>query len=398
MLTRRTPEVIGAVAQVVLTCVSSGWMAISIPALGGMLYCLQKFYLRTSRQMRLLDLEAKSPLYSDFIASFAGLTALRAYGWTRDAEEENLRRLNESQRPYYLLYCIQRWLTLNLNLIVAALATLLMGMSVGLRDRIDPGLLGVALTSVMSLGMTLSMLITSWTQLETSLGAITRINEFEKLTPREKDGPDMPPDTWPGKGSIEVSGLYAKYGDRTVLHDINLSVRPGEKIAICGRSGSGKSTLIMLLLRLYQPDKGEMSIDGINTSTLNLNALRESVVALPQDPMFLAGTVRYNLDPLGKSSDEEILTALDQTGIKSVIEAKGGLDGDLDTDWLSAGQRQLFCLARALLRKSKVLLLDEATSRYVTSLSLPSFPTRLLPDYYLPYSSLSCATCMRHPS
>src|SRR3569833_2585821 len=153
MLTRRTPEVIGAVVQVVFTCVSSGWMAISIPALGGMLYCLQKFYLRTSRQMRLLDLEAKSPLYSGFIASFAGLTALRAYGWTRDSEEENLRRLNESQRPYYLLYCIQRWLTLNLNLIVAALATLLMGMSGGLRDRIDPGLLGVALTSVMSLGM-----------------------------------------------------------------------------------------------------------------------------------------------------------------------------------------------------------------------------------------------------
>ncbi len=328
-----------------------------------MLYFLQRFYLRTSRQMRLLDLEAKSPLYSDFIASFAGLTAIRAYGWTKDAELENLGRLNESQKPYYLLYCVQRWLTLNLNIIVAAMATLLMGMAVGLRDQIDPGLLGVALTSVMNLGLTLSMLITSWTQLETSLGAITRINEFEAITPREPDGPDMPDPNWPTKGDIEIKGLYAKYGDRTVLTDINLTVRPGEKVAVCGRSGSGKSTLIMLLLRLYEPDKGTVFVDGVDTGTLNLNALRESVVALPQDPMFLAGSVRYNLDPLGRCPDDEILTALEKTGIRTVIEERGGLDTDLDTDFLSAGQRQLFCLARALLRKSKVLLLDEATSR-----------------------------------
>jgi ATP-binding cassette, subfamily C (CFTR/MRP), member 1 len=357
-------EVIGAVAQVVLTCVASGWLAIAIPAMLLVLFALQKFYLRTSRQMRLLDLEAKSPLYSYFISSFSGLTALRAYGWTSRAEAENLRRLNESQKPYYLLFCLQRWLTMVLDLIVAGLAVLLVGIAVALKDRINPGLLGVALTSVMGIGMTLTMLIQSWTQLETSLGAITRINQFEKDTPRELDGPDMPPaGGWPAKGAVTVSGLSAKYGDRTVLKGIDLDIKPGEKIAVCGRSGSGKSTLIMMLLRLYQPASGTVAIDGIDTSTLNLNALRESLVALPQDPMFLAGTVRYNLDPLGKTQDAEILTALDKTGLKGVIEDKGGLDGELNTDWLSAGQRQLFCLTRAMLRKSKVLLLDEATSR-----------------------------------
>jgi len=362
----------------VLTCVASGWLALAIPVLFAVLFVLQKFYLRTSRQLRLLDLEAKSPLYSDFIASFAGLTALRAYGWTRDAEEENLKRLNESQRPYYLLYCVQRWLTLNLNLIVAGLATLLIGMSVALRDRVSPGLLGVALTSVMGIGMTLTMLITSWTQLETSLGAITRINHFQHDTPREEDGPDMPAEKWPARGAVEVKNLFAKYGERTVLTDINLSVAAGQKIAVCGRSGSGKSTLMMLLLRLYPPAEGTIVIDGVDTATLNLNALRESLVALPQDPMFLAGSVRYNLDPLGKCSDAEILAALDKTSIRTVIDEKGGLDGDLDTDWLSAGQRQLFCLARAFLRKSKVLLLDEATSRLVSSQKAgPLFVARL---------------------
>ncbi|CAK7241645.1 MAG: hypothetical protein STHCBS139747_003111 [Sporothrix thermara] len=355
-------QLVSAISQIVLTCVASGYLGIVVPVLLVVLYCVQKFYLRTSRQMRLLDLEAKSPIYSDFIASYSGLTALRAYGWTRDAEDENLRRLNESQKPYYLLFCIQRWLALVLNLIVAGVAVVVIGLAVGLREQISPGLLGVALTSVMGIGTTLSMLIQMWTQLETSLGAITRVNEFANDTPRDKDGPDVPPPQWPSRGAVRVQNLEAKYGDRIVLENINFTIEPGQKVAVCGRSGSGKSTLIALLLRLYPPSQGRIEIDGIDTGQLNLNMLRESLVALPQDPMFLAGSVRYNLDPLGKATDAELLAALDKTHLSTIIAEKGGLDADLDTDWLSAGQRQLFCLARALTRKSRVLLLDEATS------------------------------------
>jgi len=366
-----TAEVLTAVAQIVLTCVGSGWLGLSVPVMLVLLFGLQKFYLRTSRQMRLLDLEAKSPLYSHFISSFSGLTALRAYGWTALAEHDNLVRLDDSQRPFYLLRCVQRWLNMVLNLIVAGLAVLLVGISLRLKASISPGLLGVALTSVMGLGQTLSMLIQSWTQLETSLGAVTRINQFAAQTPKERDGPDRPPADWPDRGAIRIAGLYAKYGEHTVLTDINLDIEPGQKIAVCGRSGSGKSTLISLLLRLYEPAAGKIVIDGVDTQSLQLDALREALVALPQDPMFLAGTVRYNLDPLSRAPDDEILDVLRKTGLQEVIEAKGGLDADLDTDWLSAGQRQLFCLARAVLRRGKILFLDEATSRCVPGRPVP---------------------------
>jgi ATP-binding cassette subfamily C (CFTR/MRP) protein 1 len=141
-------------AQVALTCVGSGWLGLAVPVMLLTLFVLQKFYLRTSRQMRLLDLEAKSPLYSHFISSFAGLTSLRAYGWTKLAEAENLHYLNDSQRPFYLLRCVQRWLTMVLNLIVAGLAVLLVGIAIAMKDTIHPGLLGVALTSVMGIGQT----------------------------------------------------------------------------------------------------------------------------------------------------------------------------------------------------------------------------------------------------
>ncbi|KAH8881646.1 P-loop containing nucleoside triphosphate hydrolase protein [Thozetella sp. PMI_491] len=359
-----------AVSEVILTSISSGYLACAIPLLSGLLYIIQRVYLKTSRQMRLLDLEAKSPLYSNFISSFSGLVTIRAFGWSTSLNQENMESLDMSQRPFFLLYCLQNWLALVLDLTVAGLAVLLVALTVALKDKVNTGLLGVALTSVLGLGGTLGTVIQNWTQLETSLGAVARIRDFERTTPSEiepRHGPPSPSQdasggVWPHAGGISVSHISTAYDDRTILQDLNLEIHPGEKVAICGRTGSGKSTLLAVVLSLQLPTSGNILIDGVDTASVELNTLRSSIVSIPQDPIFLSGSVRRNLDLFGVAGDADIWNALEKVGIKALIEEKGGIDADLNTDWLSAGQKQLFCLARAMLRTGKVLLLDEATS------------------------------------
>ncbi|KAK1704894.1 P-loop containing nucleoside triphosphate hydrolase protein [Colletotrichum acutatum] len=356
-----------AIADITLTTLATPILSLSIPILIPLLYLLQRIYLQTSRQIRLLDLETKSPLFSHFIASATGLITIRALGprWTSRVQSQNLQRLDLSQRAFYAMGSLQKWLLLVLNLVVAALAVLLVASAVWLRDRVDAGLLGVALVSVMTFGQLLTQLLNYWAQLETSLGAVTRIREFEAETPSEENdnGKDPVVKEWPSRGRIDIRNVSAAYDDHQVFSGINLTVEPGEKLAICGRTGSGKSTLLALLLRLHEPSTGVIEVDSVDIRSVPIARLRESLVALPQDPLFLPGTVRHNLDPYESCKDDtDIWDALEKTGLKALFEDKGGLEANLNTDWLSAGQKQLFCMARAILRDSRVLLLDEATS------------------------------------
>ncbi|KAF9876778.1 ABC multidrug transporter [Colletotrichum karsti] len=352
-----------ATAELTLTCLATGYLALAIPPLALLLHLIQRVYLQTSRQIRLLDLEAKSPIFSHFLSTSSGLVTIRALAYTRSAQAENLARLDASQKAFYAMGSLQKWLLLVLELTVAGLAVLLVSSAVALREDIDPGLLGVALVSVMGFGQLLTLLLKYWADLETSLGAVARIREFETETPAETSGDgEGPQGGWFSQGGIRVSDVSAAYDDHQVLRDVNLDIRPGEKVAVCGRTGSGKSTLLSLLLRLHEPSAGTIEVDGVDISAVPVDALREALVALPQDPLFLPGTVRRNLDPLSVRDDAAISGALEKTGLWGLIEDKGGLGVELETEWLSAGQKQLFCVARAMLRRSRVLLLDEATS------------------------------------
>ncbi|KAI1384393.1 ABC transporter [Hypoxylon trugodes] len=355
-----------AIATVALVASGSSYMAATIPFLILVIGIIQHFYLRTSRQLRLLDLEAKSPLYNNFLETLAGLETIRAFGWEEMQQQTNRKLLDLSQRPYYLLYCIQQWLNLVLDLIVAAEAVLVVGLAVGLRgSSTSPGSLGVSMNNILSFNAYLASLVTGWTQLETSLGSIARVRDFEmEVQPEEKSGEDQePPPTWPEKGAIEFRNATASHNPTSnALRDITLSILPGQKVGICGRTSSGKSSLISTILRLLEIESGTITIDGLDISTIPRESIRSRLVTIPQDPLILVGTVRFNIDPLSQHTDNDIINALERVSMWPVIQARGGLDVEITASSLSKGQQQLFALGRALLRKGKVLLLDEPTS------------------------------------
>ncbi|KAH8805474.1 putative ABC multidrug transporter [Xylogone sp. PMI_703] len=356
------------VAQTIVILVTGKYIAASLPFCIAIVYFIQKYYLRTSRQLRFLEIEAKSPLFSHFLELLEGLTTVRAFGWGDQYINESRRALEVSQRPYYLLYCVQRWLSLVLDLTVAGIALVMITVAVQTRGDINAGLIGLALVNIVSFSTNLKLLITNWTLLETSIGAVSRVRSFAADTESENyalpDAQPEPPSEWPQEGSISFNNISATFesSGKSVLRNISFQIKGGQRIGICGRSGSGKSSLISTLFRMLDLSTGSITIDNLDISTIPRQSVRFRLNAIPQEPYLLAGTVRLSVDPLRRTPDTAIITALQKVQLWDYIQLKGGLDADLSADFFSHGQRQLICLARAMIRQSSVLVLDEATA------------------------------------
>ncbi|TAQ85919.1 hypothetical protein B7494_g5754 [Chlorociboria aeruginascens] len=353
------------IAQMILIGVSSVYSAIAFPIVLAALYFIQKFYLRTSRQLRFLDLEAKSPLYSQFMECLTGLITIRAFGWQSSLETRNRHLLDQSQKPFYLLFAVQRWLTLILDLMVAAMAVILIVLVVQLRGTLGPGFVGVALLNVILFSQSIKLLLTFWTNLETHIGSIARIKSFNVNTASENfpEEKETPPASWPSQGAIRFQSVSAAYKpDEPVLKEVSLSIEAGQKIGLCGRTGSGKSSLVLSIFRMIELTGGRIDIDGLDISHIPRQEIRSRVIGVPQDAYLLAGSVRFNADPKQAVADPAIIDALKSVELWDIVHKKGGLDVDIEQIFLSHGQKQLFCLARAMLRPSTILILDEATS------------------------------------
>ncbi len=357
------------VVQIVFICLSGAYFVATIPPVLIVMYFLQRYYLRTSRQIRQLEIESKAPLYTHFLETLSGLVTIRAFGWTKDFEEQNVDLLDKSQKPFYLLFCIQRWLALVLDLIVAALAVVLMVMVVKLREQLDPGFVALALLNIMSFNTNLTAVVQMWTALESSLGAIARLKYFKDSTESENliEEPEDVQENWPVDGSIDISDLSARYAEGLpeVVQKFSLSIAAGEKVAICGASGSGKSSLIACLFRMLEVSEGSIAIDGKDISLLPRQLVRQRLNAIPQNSFFFKGSIRQNIDPWGSASDEQIEVALRKVGLWGIITSTPlGIKSELRDveELLSHGQRQLFCLARATLKSSKIVVLDEVSS------------------------------------
>ncbi|KAE8310638.1 P-loop containing nucleoside triphosphate hydrolase protein [Aspergillus transmontanensis] len=345
-----------AIAEAVLIAQSSPWTALTFLPLLAILYAIQKFYLRTSRQIRHLDLEAKSPLFTSIIEICDGITTIRAFAWPETFRQLNMSLIDESQKPFYLMYSIQCWLTLVLNLLVMGIVVVLVALAVELRNT-SGGALGVALNNVSAISATLAYVSQAWTSLETSIGALARLKSFESETPSEHLPHEChdPGSTWPSTGMIQFIDVTTHYrsDSKPVLHDINIKIPSGAKVGICGRSGSGKSSLILSLLRLNEITKGSIFIDDVDITQIPRETIRRQLAVLPQDPLILSESLRLNA----------ITSALSQVGVLKPLLSKGfDLENLVKKETFSAGQQQLISIARTLLNTSPILFLDEATS------------------------------------
>ncbi|PIA90546.1 ABC transporter C family member 8 [Cercospora beticola] len=353
-----------AIAGAALIVAGATYAAAAMPFVMAVLYVIQKIYLRTSRQMRFLELESQAPLLTHVTETLAGVTTIRAFGWQHEMHQKCLTLLDKSLQAYFLQLCIQRWLNFVLALVTAAVAVVVVSIALTIPETSSAGAIGVSLLGILNFSWYLSFVINAWTALETSLGAIARCKNFEASTASE-DLPGesrSPPSDWPFAGAVEIKSITAAYSDDVkVLQGISLSITAGEKIGVCGRSGSGKSSLLLTLLRLLDTSSGSIEIDGFDLASLPRQATRAALTALPQETVVFPGSILANLDPLGISSAAEVEHALQSVGIDLITE-RGGLEAHMGDLRLSQGQLQLFAIARALLRKSKLLIVDEMSS------------------------------------
>ena len=245
-----------AVAKAIILIVFSWYLATMAPFVIVLLYLLQAFYLQTSRQVRLLEIEAKAPLYTHFIESVDGAATIRAYGWQSQYQERNHKFIDQSQRPAYLQYCIQSWLGFMLDMIVTIIVAVLVTVVIIWKHKFSAGNIGVSLVSVTTFSSVLMRMIKAWTMMESSIGAVARVKRFVAETESEEKSnrETRAAKDWPSQGNVELKDLIAAHssGAGPIIKGITLSVRPSEHVALCGRSGSGKTVSINFLRLIRQ--------------------------------------------------------------------------------------------------------------------------------------------------
>lgn len=351
-----------------LILAGSSYASAALPLLLVTIYFLQRFYLRTSRQLRHMDLETNAPLIEAIQETMHGVSTIRAFGWQSANHRNFSNLLDRSQRPHYLLLCIQRWLNLMLDLLTAVLATVIVAIAISMPSTSSAGALGLALLNILGFNNQLSTFVVAWTNVETSASAVSRCQDFERMTPAEQllEEEVVEPNTdWPLQGEIVIKDLRATYvpDGPNILHGIDLRIPAGAKVGICGRSGSGKSSLLLSLFRMLENiPRGSVLIDYVDLTTLPRSLLRERLTAIPQETLIIPGSLSQNIDPLQRSNANDITSALERVGLASVVANRGGIKANMADISLSQGELQLFAVARALLRPSKILVVDEMTS------------------------------------
>ncbi|XP_068161646.1 ATP-binding cassette sub-family C member 3 isoform X2 [Antennarius striatus] len=330
---------------------------------------VQRFYVATSRQLKRLESVSRSPIYSHFSETITGCSVIRAYGRNSSFILMSDVRVDDNQKSYYPGIVSNRWLGVRIEFIGNCIVLFAALFAVTGKESLNPGLVGLSVSYALQVTMSLNWMVRMSSDLENNIVAVERVKEYSETkteAPWEIEDKKPPPE-WPTEGNVEFHDYSVRYreGLDLVLKKLSLSVKGGEKIGIVGRTGAGKSSMTLCLFRLLEAAAGEITIDEVNISEIGLHDLRSKLTIIPQEPVLFSGTLRMNLDPFDKYSDEEVWKALEHSHLHKFVSnqpAKLELECSEGGDNLSVGQRQLVCLARALLRKTRILVLDEATA------------------------------------
>jgi ATP-binding cassette, subfamily C (CFTR/MRP), member 10 len=394
-----------------------------LPFIGYAYFHLQRTYRNASREIKRLDAVTRSPLIEHFRDTLQGLDVIQAHG-TSFREEfisslsarpsndvpSNIfnlefnrmeKFLDTNQQTFFLSSIASQWLSIRLQGIGIFILTTIVGTFVVLKLLENAGV-GAAFVSSGSVG--LEGLLGAFTETEKEFISIERAMEYAELPSEEKekdleyedadrtqstlasgsDALDAPllleegrstekrsnpqasfPNWTPSNGSVTFQNVTLTYPSalKSALINVSFSLPAAGQWGIIGRTGSGKSSLLSCLWRLVRFQSGQIMIDERNTSTLSLSDLRRNMSIIPQTPLLFSGTIRFNIDPTETASEDALNQALNDCGLNSQGK-EYRLDDVVAEDGsnFSLGERQLICLARALVKKSKILALDEASS------------------------------------
>ncbi|PGH18265.1 hypothetical protein AJ79_00604 [Helicocarpus griseus UAMH5409] len=352
--------------------VSTPLFLVMIIPLGAIYFAYQKYYLSTSRELKRLDSVSKSPIYAHFQETLGGISTIRAYRQQGRFAKENEYRMDANLRAYFPSISANRWLAVRLEFlgsVIILAAAIFPIISVATGSGLSAGMVGLAMSYALQITQSLNWIVRQTVEVETNIVSVERVLEYANLP---SEAPDVifkkrPQISWPSQGGVQFKDYSTRYrqGLDLVLKDINLQIKPHEKIGVVGRTGAGKSSLTLALFRIIEGTSGSISIDGLDIGSIGLLDLRGRLAIIPQDAALFEGTVRDNLDPRHVHDDTELWSVLGHARLKDHISSlPGQLDAQIHEGGsnLSQGQRQLISLARALLTPSNILVLDEATA------------------------------------
>ncbi|XP_022081531.1 multidrug resistance-associated protein 7-like [Acanthaster planci] len=352
-----------------LVCYGLPWFSIVLLPMFILYVYIQNYYRKTSRELRRIESVTMSPIYAHFSETLAGLPTIRALRATERFRLENATKLETNQRVRFCSFAVTCWLSVCLQMLGVGIVTAVAVISVLEHQfqTVSPGLVGLAISYTLSISSLLQSMVTTFTDTEKNMVSMERAEQYIKGLPYEQqEGLRKVAPSWPQYGQVSFKNVSFAYRPNlpNALDGVTFDLQPAEKLGIVGRTGAGKSSLLQVLFRMVEIQSGQVSIDGVDLAHLSLEELRSKLAIIPQDPFLFIGSIRENLDPTERFSDRDLWVVLEKCHLQSVVESLGGLQAQAGEKGrkFSVGQRQLVCLARAMLTGAKVLCIDEATA------------------------------------